>query len=149
MNMEDFKMDTDFREFYNTLKENLDSYNGEYASFIDYGPELFKLSCDILKDDKIGKDLRLEISAAIAYYVVPLDVIPETIYGPYGYIDDIYITVHVLKKIEEKFGYELLDKYWDFEEELKYILEETLTKCEEITENKQIDEIFKYIGLAE
>ena len=40
--------------------------------------------------------MRLEISAAIAYYVAPDDIIPEEIYGPYGYIDDIFISVYVL-----------------------------------------------------
>ena len=37
----------ELKDFYDTLIENLDSYKGEYASFIDCGPNLFKLMCDI------------------------------------------------------------------------------------------------------
>ena len=88
-------MASEFKDFYCTLIENLENYDGEYASFIDCGPNLFKLLCDLLDED-IDRESRLEINAAISYYVVPMDVIPEQIYGPYGYIDDIFISVYVL-----------------------------------------------------
>ncbi len=80
-----------FKDFSDTLRENLSSFEGYYASFIDCGLNLFSLLCNILDDKLINTQLRLEISAAIAYYVIPNDVIPEEIYGPYGYIDDIFI----------------------------------------------------------
>ena len=44
-------MEDKIKDFYDTLIENLDSYNGEYASFIDCGPNLFKLLGDILEYD--------------------------------------------------------------------------------------------------
>ena len=34
-------MEDRFKDFYDTLLDNLDSYSGEYASFIDCGPNLF------------------------------------------------------------------------------------------------------------
>ncbi len=92
------KMENRFKDFYDVLSDNLESFQGEYASFIDHGPKLFKLLTEILDEKDLTPNLRLQISAAIAYYVVPMDVIPEQIYGPYGYIDDIYITVYITKK---------------------------------------------------
>lgn len=41
-------MEDRFKDFYDTLLDNLDSYSGEYASFIDCGPNLFKLLCNLL-----------------------------------------------------------------------------------------------------
>ncbi len=37
-----------------------------------------------------------------------MDVIPEEIYGPYGYVDDIFISVYVLRKIADQHGYGFL-----------------------------------------
>lgn len=38
------------KDFYDTLIENLDYYNGEYASFIDYSPiNVWYLEYDILQ----------------------------------------------------------------------------------------------------
>ena len=56
----------EFKDFSDTLRENLDSFEGEYASFIDCGPNLFTLLCDLLDNKKLSKESRLEINAAIA-----------------------------------------------------------------------------------
>ena len=44
-------MASGFKDFYCTLIENLENYDGEYASFIDCGPNLFRLLCDLLDED--------------------------------------------------------------------------------------------------
>ncbi|GAA5819227.1 MAG: DUF1232 domain-containing protein [Methanobrevibacter sp. CfCl-M3] len=141
-------MDYKFKDFYHVLLENLDSFDGEYASFIDNGPKLFKLLLDILEDEKLTKQSRLEISAAIAYYAVPLDIIPEITYGPYGYTDDIYLTCYVLKKIAKEYDDEILKKYWFFDEDLIDIMDECFNKSKEILEEDQFEKILKYVGLC-
>ena len=102
----------EFKDFYDTLIENLNSFEGDYASFIDCGPNLFNLLCDLLSQKEIKKDMRLEISAAIAYFVAPDDIIPEEIYGPYGYIDDIFISVYILRKHDSNVK-EIMDDCYD------------------------------------
>ena len=60
-----------FKDFYDVLVENLSSYQGVYASFIDYGPNLFRLLCDLFEEDVIDEESRLRLSAAISYYIIP------------------------------------------------------------------------------
>lgn len=139
-------MENDFKDFYDVLSDNLESYQGEYASFIDHGPLLFKLLTEVLDDENINQDLRLEISAAIAYYVVPMDVIPEQIYGPYGYIDDIFITVYVIRKIADLFGYEYLEKQWEGKGKLENVVNECYERSMEVLEDKT-EQILSYVGL--
>ena len=140
-------MASEFKDFYCTLIENLENYDGEYASFIDCGPNLFKLLCDILEEEIIDQESRLEISAAIAYYVVPMDVIPEQIYGPYGYIDDIFISVYVLNNLAEKYGYDLLQIVWQKPGNIKDVMDDCYEKSFEGLEDEQIDAILTYVGL--
>ena len=137
-------METTFKDFYDTLIENLEGYAGEYESFIDYGPKLFKVLCDLLNSD-VDKSLRLVISAAIGYYVTPVDVIPEQTYGPYGYIDDIYLSSHVLKMVADVHGYKFIAKIStpDIEE----IISECEVKSLEILSDEEIESILAYIGL--
>ena len=133
-----------FEDFYDTLVKNLETYTGEYESFIDYGPRLFKLLCDLLNSD-IDQNLRLPICGAIAYYVTPDDVIPENIYGPYGYIDDIYLSSHVLKMVAENHGWELIQNLSSPD------IEEVIVECEskslEILNDEEIKSILDYCGL--
>ena len=138
----------EFKDFYDTLIENLDSFEGEYASFIDCCPNLFNLLCDLLSQKEIKKDMRLEISAAIAYYVAPDDVIPEEIYGPYGYIDDIFISVYILRKVADEFGYEYLQNLWKHDSNVKEIMDDCYDNSLELLEDK-VYPILVYVGLME
>ena len=133
-----------FKNYYDTLVKNLETYTGEYESFIDYGPRLFKLLCDLLNSD-IDQSLRLPICGAIAYYVTPDDVIPESIYGPYGYIDDIYLSSYVLKLVAEKHGWELIQELStpDIEE----VIGECESKSLEVLNDEEIKSILNYCGL--
>lgn len=138
-----------FKDFYNTLVENLDSYNGEYASFIDCGPNLFNLLCDLLEQPGIDRELRRDISSAIAYYVVPMDVVPEQIYGPYGYTDDIFISVYVLRKVAEEYGYEFLQNIWKRDNNVKEVMDDCYNKSTDLLKEEQMDLVLLYVGLKE
>jgi len=138
--------EVEFKDFYDVLRENLDNYDGDYEDFINYGPDLFKLLTDILNENEVNASIRLKISAAIAYYVAPFDIIPETIYGPNGYIDDIFVCLYVLKEIEEEMGFEFLEKLWECDTDFKVVLDECYDKSKDVIEDKK-DHILKYVGL--
>ena len=139
-------MEHGLKDFYCTLLENLENFDGEYASFIDCGPNLFKLLCDLLDED-IDKEDRIKINAAISYYVVPMDVIPEEIYGAYGYIDDIFISAYVLKFLAEKYSFDFLQEAWDFGNDVEEVIEDCYEKSLESLTDEQIEAILFYVGL--
>jgi uncharacterized membrane protein YkvA (DUF1232 family) len=139
-------MEPEFQDYYDVLSYNLESYKGEYAPFIDNGPALFKFLNDLLISKELASEYRLKISAAIAYYVAPMDVIPEQIYGPYGYIDDIFITAYVIKLLADEHGFSYLEKFWEGDKELKVVVEECYDKSSEILEDK-IREVLDFVGL--
>lgn len=138
-------METQFKDFYDVLRENLDSYRGKYERFVDYGPDLYKLLSDILNEKSLPSEIRIKICAVLGYFVVPFDILPEQIYGPQGYIDDIFLCVYVLKEIEEQIGYDFLDREWEGDEELKDVLNVCYENSKNILGNK-IDEILRYVG---
>lgn len=138
-------MKEEMKSYYDTLVENLDNYDGEYDSFINHGPTLFNLLCGLLEKD-ISQDLRKEVCGAIGYYVIPMDVIPEQIYGPYGYVDDLYLSVYVLKLVAEEYGYDFLQEVWDKPEDIKTVLDECETKALEILKDEDVDAVLTYAG---
>ena len=136
----------EFKDFSDTLRENLDSFEGDYAPFIDHGPNLFILLCDILDKEDLNRKNRLEINSAIAYYVVPNDVIPEEIYGPYGYIDDIFVSVYVLKRIAKEYGYPFLQDIWRENSDVEEVIADCYNHSLELLEDK-VYPILSYSGL--
>jgi len=138
-------MENQFKDFYDVLRENLDNYRGNYERFIDYGPDLYKLMSDLLNDRSLNSKSRVKVCAALGYFVVPFDIIPEQIYGPHGYIDDIFLCSHVLKGIKEENGIEFLDEHWDGDEELEEVIEICYNSSKAILRDNTT-EILNYVG---
>lgn len=137
---------TEFKGFYEVLKENLESYRGKFDDIIYYCPELFKLLTNLLNENSIKADMRLKINAALSYFVAPNDVVPEEIYGPMGYIDDIFICAYVLRIIRDNFGIEFLEKNWNGTEPIEDVLDHIYEKSKKVVADKA-DEILVYAGL--
>jgi uncharacterized membrane protein YkvA (DUF1232 family) len=138
-------MENQFKDFYDVLRENLDSYRGEYESFIDHGPDIYELLTDILNEKSLNPKLRMKICAALGYFVVPFDIIPEQIYGPHGYIDDIFLCSYVLKEVQNEKGIIFLDELWEGDEEIEDVLNVCYNQSKEILGDK-VNEILNYVG---
>lgn len=137
------------KEYYDFLKEELNNFEGEFDKFILYIPDFFKLLCNLLDED-ITMEERRKINSALAYFVVPNDVIPENIYGPMGYVDDIYACAVVLKDLKEKHGLSMLKKHWDCDEDFDTVLNVCYTKSLKLLkEQNLVERVLKSSGLKE
>ena len=125
------------------LKEELNNFAGNFPQYINNIPEFFNLLCK-LTEEKVSKETKREIYAALAYFVLPNDVISEDVYGPAGYIDDLFVCCLVLKKIENKYGLKLLEKYWLGDGEIKKVLNLCYTETlKELKEQDLVEAVLK------
>lgn len=44
----------------------------------------------------------IELLLAAIYFIVPIDLLPEIILGPFGYVDDLAVLGYLLKKLYKK-----------------------------------------------
>ena len=135
------------KNYHDFLKYELDNFQGDFDKFILYVPDFFKLLCDLLSENLNKQDRRL-INSALAYFVVPNDVIPEEIYGPMGYVDDIFVCVKVLKKLQEEHGLEIMARLWDCDEELDEVLDYCYEKSLEILQEQNlVEQVLENAGI--
>ena len=80
--------------------------------------------------------------------MVPYDIIPEQIYGPYGYVDDIYLATYVINEITKKIGYEILNNLWNSDENLQEIVDLCYKRSKKII-GEDTEAILVYAGLSE
>ena len=92
--------------------------------------------------------MRVYLTSAIAYFVIPNDVISVEIYGEYGYVVDFYISVYVLKKVADENGYEILQKHWNDDSNIKNVINECYDSSLELLEDKVYD-VLSYVGLID
>jgi uncharacterized membrane protein YkvA (DUF1232 family) len=107
-------------EFYRKLRRTVRIWAGgekgranQYADFILTGPDLFMLLVCLSRDDRVGRRERVKLGGAVAYFVNPLDFVPELILGPAGLVDDIALSALVLHQVLETTDPAVVREHWE------------------------------------
>ncbi|MFA6809048.1 MAG: DUF1232 domain-containing protein, partial [Eubacteriales bacterium] len=120
-------------DFYQSLREKIREYfksdegkSNKYAEYILIAPDLFHLLCKLALDKDVNVENKAKLAIAIAYFVSPVDLIPELLMGPAGYIDDIAVAAYVINSIINKTDPEVVAKHWAGEGDILLKVEEIL-----------------------
>lgn len=115
------------KSFDKLLEQDIAGYEGRHDDIIFQAPALYRLLCGLLDDPLLPQRLRPVVLCAIAYFVLPADVVPEDLYGPEGYLDDIWLACHVADIVRKEVGSDrILEENWDGELPIETLLAEAL-----------------------
>ncbi len=87
-------------------------------------PDVFMLLVRLSLDKEVPGKTRALIGGALAYFILPFDLLPEAILGGVGYMDDLILAVAVLS---QAFGGELepyARRHWSGSEDLHKVLKD-------------------------
>ena len=85
-------------------------------------PDVFILLVRLALDKKVPGSTRALIGGALAYFILPIDLLPEAILGGAGYLDDLVLATAVLA---QAFGGDLephARKHWSGSEDLRVVI---------------------------
>ena len=85
-------------------------------------PDVFILLVRLALDSKVPGGARALIGGALLYFVSPVDLFPEAVLGPVGFLEDLVLAAAVLA---QALGGELepyARRYWSGEQELREVL---------------------------
>jgi uncharacterized membrane protein YkvA (DUF1232 family) len=106
-------------DFYKNLREKMrewiKSKNGKdnkFAEYLMFAPDLFHLVCKLSIDNEVPIKEKAKLVGVIAYYLSPLDLVPEALVGPAGYVDDIALAAYVLNGLINNTNPEVVIKHW-------------------------------------
>lgn len=111
---------TGFLSFYDRLRERVVRYVERRGGKLGAGtteallliPDVFILVLRLAFDKDVPKENRMLLGSALAYFVMPIDLLPEAFTGAAGYMDDMILALMVLS---QAFGDELepyAAKHW-------------------------------------
>ena len=131
------------------LEKDISGYEGEFSDLIHQAPAFYRLMTRLLDDKDLPRDISPHIIAAIAYFILPEDIIPEDKFGPVGYVDDIYLCAFVANEIIEASGSnDIISRNWDGNRPATELIKEILDREEELLGNKK-ERMMQYIGFDE
>lgn len=118
------------KDFYEKLRlritEWLDSKSGRTSKFGEYllfAPDLFHLLMKSMMDNRIDAKSKALIGSGLLYFITPVDVLPEGLVGPGGFMDDVIVAAFVVNTLLNKFAPEVLEENWAGDKKLLYSLQ--------------------------
>lgn len=133
------------RKFDRLLEEEISGYHGKHEEIIRQAPALYRLMTRLLDDPAFPSHLSQLVIAAIAYFILPRDVIPEDEYGSLGFVDDLFLCAFVADTVQREAGSDILIRNWDGEMAVVPLVAKILESEEELIGRKK-GEILDCIG---
>jgi uncharacterized membrane protein YkvA (DUF1232 family) len=95
-------------------------------------PDVFILLVRLSLDKQVPGQARMLIGGALAYFVLPFDLLPEALVGIGGYVDDLVLATAVLA---QAFGGELepyARRHWSGSEDLRVVIRDVTYTAENL-----------------
>ena len=133
----------------NTIQRYVDGKGkvlGKTAEFLLLVPDIFILLWRLTTDSRVnGKD-KILLGSAVAYYIMPFDLIPEAIEGPAGYLDDLVFGVYVLNKVLGSVDASVVREHWSGSEDVLDAIKRVLNSAESLVGKDLLGKIKKMLG---
>lgn len=120
------------RDFYMSLRQKVRDWiegkgtDHRYAEYVLAAPDLFHLMCKLSIDSRVSLKNKGKLAGAILYFISPIDIIPEALLGPVGYIDDLGLAAYVIQSILEDAGSDVVNEHWAGEKEILDLVRDLL-----------------------
>lgn len=140
-------------DFYEKLRSRivnwLDTETGKenkWAAYLLLVPDFFYLLIKLASDEDVPKNEKAKLILAIAYFISPIDLLPEALLGPLGFLDDLALSAYVLNSIINKVSPEIVEKYWVGDGEVLLLIRGVLAKADEMIGSGLWEKIKRFVS---
>jgi len=109
-------------------------------------PDVFVLLVRLMLDKKVPGPTRAMIGGALAYFILPADLLPEMILGGAGFVDDLVLATAVLS---QAFGGELepyARRHWSGPEDLRVVMRDISQTAQSLLGQNLYDKLKRVMG---
>ena len=101
--------------FYDRIRERIagrvPGKGGRLQDLLFFAPDVFMLMFRLTRDERVTGKNKVLLGSALAYFILPLDLIPELL-GPVGFVDDLLFGVYVLNRMLADTDEQILRDHW-------------------------------------
>ena len=127
------------RDFYQQLREQIRAWlqsdegrSNRWAEYLLSAPDLFHLMWKLSADPDVPAKDKVKLAGALAYFISPIDLIPEAVLGPIGYVDDIALAALVLNGIVNHTSPEVLARHWAGDQDVLVAIKGIIAAADEM-----------------
>jgi uncharacterized membrane protein YkvA (DUF1232 family) len=129
---------TPHEDFYQTVRGRISDWLAskgsgfKHARLLLLAPDLFHLLTRLLLDKRIPAAEKATLGAAIAYFLSPIDLLPEALLGPAGYVDDVALAAFVLGRLINAGHGAVAKELWAGDDDLLEAIQRILEVADEM-----------------
>jgi uncharacterized membrane protein YkvA (DUF1232 family) len=144
------RIEREHERFYDRLRAKIERYLREkvgdgkteqLAPYLLLAPDLFVLLARLIKDPRVPAKSKSIVLLAVVYYITPLDIIPELLIGPIGFMDDIILSVIALNKILGDVDESIINEHWNGDENILGVIKDVLGKADTLVGSSRLQMI--------
>lgn len=84
----------------------------KHADILLVAPDLLHVLIRLAADRRVRPAQKAKLMATIAYFVIPIGLVPEALVGPIGYIDDVALAAYVLSSMLNSDEAPIVREHW-------------------------------------
>ena len=84
----------------------------KWAEYLMLAPDLVHLLIRLILDPDVPSKQKSKLIAVLVYFVSPIDLIPEAIVGPAGYLDDVALAAYAVNSLLNHVDEEVIRRNW-------------------------------------
>jgi uncharacterized membrane protein YkvA (DUF1232 family) len=138
--------------FYDRMRESIRRYldkkgklAGKTGEYLLLAPDVFVLLWRLVNDARVNGKHKVMLGSGLAYYLFPLDIMPEGFMGPIGYLDDLIFGVLLLKKVLADTDPAVLREHWSGGEDVLATIEKILDAADNLAGSDVVNRFKKTV----
>ncbi|MEO0445330.1 MAG: YkvA family protein [Verrucomicrobiota bacterium] len=121
--------------------------NHPWMNYLLLAPDLFHLLLNLAADRNVPGQQKLMLGGVITYFVLPIDLFPEGIFGPVGFLDDVALASFALHQMMNLVDPETVRRHWAGELDSLEKAREVALRADELLGSGLVRRLRKQFGV--
>lgn len=138
--------------FYDRIRKMITMYlsrkgrqPGRIQDALLFAPDIFILLWRLTRDERVSSRNKVLLGTAIAYFIFPLDIMPEALLGPIGLLDDVIFGVYVLNRMLVDTDEQILRDHWSGSGDVLEVIQRLLKSADGLVASDVVNAIKKMV----
>ncbi len=139
-------------DFYQSLRRRIRDYvtkkgaSGRRTDVLLLAPDLFHLMARMALDHRVDRKSKAVLGVAIAYFLSPLDLMPEALLGPIGFLDDALLAAYAIDRVINHGHERIAREYWAGDEDLLVVVQRLTAMAGELLGKTKWSKLQRILG---
>ncbi|NQV30903.1 MAG: DUF1232 domain-containing protein [Candidatus Marinimicrobia bacterium] len=117
----------------------------QWSEYLLLAPDLFHLLAKLAMDKDVPSSEKAKIAGALAYFISPIDLIPEALFGPIGYLDDVALAAYVINSVMKNCDPAIVTRHWAGEQDILTLVRQIVDVAADMLGNNIWDKLKRMV----